>query len=60
MEVDCNLKKLHASFFKFVLCILEKSLKTGYTLFFLGKKTQYFFLVLSEQFHGSTLKPGSL
>ena len=41
MEVDCNLKKL-ASFFKFVLCILEKSLKTYYTLFFLREKTKYF------------------
>ena len=41
MEMDCTLKKL-ASFFKFVLCILEKSLKTDYTWFFLGEKTQYF------------------
>ena len=41
MEVDCNLKKL-ANFFKFVLCILEKSLKTDYTLFFLREKTKYF------------------
>ena len=41
MKVDCNLKKM-ASFFKFVLCILEKSLKTDNTLFLLGEKTKYF------------------
>ena len=35
MEMDCNLKKL-ANFFKFFLCIVEKSLKTDYSLFFLG------------------------
>ena len=35
MEMDCNLKKL-ASFFKFVLCIAEKSSKTAYSLFFPG------------------------
>ena len=29
MEMDCNLKKL-AYFFKFLLCILENSLKTDY------------------------------
>ena len=31
MEVDWNLKKL-ASFFKFFLCIVEKSLKTDYSI----------------------------
>ena len=29
MEMDCNLKKF-ARFFKFILCILEKSLKIDY------------------------------
>ena len=37
MEVDCNLKKW-ANFFKFFLCILEKSLKIYYGSFFLGEK----------------------
>ena len=37
MEVDCNFKKL-ASFFKFFLCICEKSLKVDYGLFFLQEK----------------------
>ena len=37
MEVDNNLKKL-ANFFKFFLCISEKSRKTAdYSLFFLGQ-----------------------
>ena len=40
--MDCNLKKL-AKFFKFFLCISEKSLKLDYGLFFLGEKP-YFFL----------------
>ena len=33
MEMDCNLKNL-ANFFKFLLCIVEKSSKTAYSLFF--------------------------
>ena len=36
IEMDYNLKKL-AKFFKFFLCILEKSLKANYSLFFLGE-----------------------
>ena len=36
-EVDCNLKKL-ANFFKFILCILEKSLKIDYGPFLIGEK----------------------
>ena len=39
--MDCNLKKL-ANFFKLFLCILEKSLKTDHSLFFLGEKPYYF------------------
>ena len=34
MEMDYNLKTF-AKFFKFFPCILEKSLKTDYSLFFL-------------------------
>ena len=37
IEVDCNLKNL-ANFFKFFLCILKKSLKIDYGLFFRRKK----------------------
>ena len=39
--MDCNLKKL-TNFFKFFLCILEKSLKTDCSLFFQGEKPKYF------------------
>ena len=35
MEMDCNWKKL-ASFFKFLLSVLEKLLKTDSSLVFLG------------------------
>ena len=45
MEMDCNLKKL-AIFFKFVLRVLEKSLKLDYSLLFLGEKLKIFFPVL--------------
>ena len=38
MEVDCNLKKL-VKFFKFFLCLLGKSLKTDYSLFFIREKS---------------------
>ena len=39
MEMDCNLKKLA----NFILCILEKSLRTNnYSLFFLGEIISYF------------------
>ena len=41
MKVDCNLKQL-ANFFKLFLCILETSLKTDHSLFFLGEKPYYF------------------
>ena len=37
MQVDYNLKTL-ANFFKFFLCILEKSLKVDYGMFFLREK----------------------
>ena len=42
MEMDCSLKKL-AKFFKFFLDLSEKSLKTDYSLFFLGQITKIFF-----------------
>ena len=38
--MDCNLKTL-ANFFKFLLSILEKLLKTDYSLFFLGEVISY-------------------
>ena len=41
MKVDCNLTKM-ANFFKFFLCILEKSLKTDHSLFLPGEKPYYF------------------
>ena len=41
MEMDCNLKKL-AIFFKFLLSILKKLLKTDYNLVFLGAVISYF------------------
>ena len=41
MEFNCNLKTL-ANFFKFFRSILEMSLKTDYSVFFLGKIPQYF------------------
>ena len=41
MEMDYNLKKM-ANFFKFFLYISEKSLKTDYSLFFLGQITKLF------------------
>ena len=53
MEVDCNLKKL-ANFFKFFLFILEKSLKTDYSSFFLGEKTKYFLLGVERAIHVQT------
>ena len=34
--MDCNLKKM-SDFFKFLLCILKKSIKINYCLFYLGK-----------------------
>ena len=36
MEMDYNLKKV-ANFYKIFPCILEKSPKTDYNLFFLGE-----------------------
>ena len=57
MEVDCNLKKL-ANFFKFFLCILEKSLKTDFGLFFLGEKPLYFLPSVARTI--SRYKSGSL
>ena len=45
MEMDCNLKKF-ANFFKFFLCILEKSLKIDYGMFFLRANLNIFFQVL--------------
>ena len=39
--MDCNLKKL-ANFSKFFLCILEKSLNTDYSIFFLRENPYYF------------------
>ena len=41
MKVDRNLEKL-GNFFKLLLCILEKSLKTDHSLFFQGEKPYYF------------------
>ena len=41
MEVDCNLKK-STNFFKLFLCILERSLKKDYGLFFIREKPYYF------------------
>ena len=41
MEMDCNLKKL-ANFFKFFLCIVKKTLKPDYSLFFLGEIATFF------------------
>ena len=41
MEVDYNLKKF-ASFFKFFLCIVEKSLKPDYNLFSSERNPQMF------------------
>ena len=41
MEMDCNLKKL-ANFFKFLLNVLEKWLKTDCILFFHGEIIIYF------------------
>ena len=41
MEMDYSLKTL-VSFFKFFLCILEKSIKTDYSYFFFGEIPQYF------------------
>ena len=38
--MDCNLKKL-ANFFKFLLSILEKLLKTDESLVFLGEVISY-------------------
>ena len=38
MEVDCNLKNELANFFKFFARILERSVKTYYSSFFLGEK----------------------
>ena len=37
MKLDCN-SKILANFFKFSLCALGKSLKTDYSLSFLGEK----------------------
>ena len=50
MEVNCNLKNL-ANFFKFFLCILEKSLKTDKSSFFLGENLNIFkfFLCILEK-----------
>ena len=45
MEMDCNLKTL-ASFFKFLLSILEKLPKADYSLFFPVKSFHIFFPVL--------------
>ena len=42
MEIDCKLEKNLANVFKFFLCIVEKSLKTDYSLFFLGVIPEYF------------------
>ena len=41
MEVDYNLKKL-ANFFKFFLCILEKSLKINYEYFLPGVNVEVY------------------
>ena len=41
IEVDFNLKRL-ANFFKFFLCLSEKSLSTDYSSFFLGEIPSYF------------------
>ena len=39
--MDCNLEKL-ADFFKFFLFILEKTLKTVYSVFLLGETISHF------------------
>ena len=41
MEMDCNLKKL-ANFFKLILWVLKKLLKTDDSFFFLGEIISYF------------------
>ena len=41
MELDCNLKKL-TNFIRFLLCVLEKLLKSDYSLFLLGENISYF------------------
>ena len=48
MEMDYNLKKL-ANFFKFFLCILEKSIKTDIISSSLEKSLNIFFM-LAERF----------
>ena len=45
MEMDYNLKNI-ATFFKFFLYIVEKSLKPDYSLIFLREIPLFFFLVL--------------
>ena len=51
MEMDRNLKIL-ANFWRFsVLCIVEESLKTDYSLLFPGEILYIFFPVLEQQFH---------
>ena len=47
MEMDYNLKKI-ASLFKFYLCIVQKSLKSDYILFFLKEIPNIFFLMFRD------------